>query len=259
MLLAQYLIHPLSIILPHIKGASTLPLLSAGCYGAVVNGGLDLSVICVVVWVRAVVWNLKPFSVTSVSSMSCAENRHNRFFFYWSLTILIFHHIAAFLIFEQSVKWQRLEQERVRRTFAYRKLLYYNVHSHKLSLCESQNMVTSLQKGRNWKIAFADKHTHLHTGTSAATHKHIHVKQEAARSPLCLILGHLYCSAETLEQMTADFFSVVCALCSNPLATRAADKGILCSTSSGALQLFRVICFVKEASRNTQIMCKICK
>lgn len=124
----------------HQGGASPQPPLSASCYGAVVNSGLDLSVICMCVCGR-----VKVFCVTSVSSMSGVESRHNRFF-YWSLTILISHHIAAFLIFKQSVKWQWLEQERVNRTFAYRKLLYYNVHSHKLSPWESQNMVTSVQK-----------------------------------------------------------------------------------------------------------------
>lgn len=112
------------------------------CYGAVVNSGLDRFVICMFC-VRAVVWN-------SGSSLwhqfqGCLEPRAGTidFFFYWSLTILIFHRIAALLIFKQSVKWQWLEQGRVNRIFAYRKLLYYNVHSHKLSLGGSQNMVTS--------------------------------------------------------------------------------------------------------------------
>ena len=130
-------------------GASLPPPLSANCYGAVVNSGLDLSVICMCVSV----WSCE----TQGSSLwhqfqACLELRAGTIdFFYWSLTILIFHRIAALLIFKQSVKWQWLEQERVNRTFAYRKLLYYNVYFHKLSLWESQNMVTSLQEEKTEK------------------------------------------------------------------------------------------------------------
>lgn len=129
----------------HWGEASPSPPLFAYCYRALVNGGLDLSVICMCVCGYA---KLGIFPVTSVSRMSTVASTHTMdfFFFYWSLTILIFHSIATFLIFKQSVKWQWLEQECVNRTFAYRKLLYYNVHFHKLSVCESQNTVTPLQR-----------------------------------------------------------------------------------------------------------------
>lgn len=60
-------------------GASTLPPLSASCYGAVVNGGLDLSVICMV----CACGRVKPETLLcdiSFKHVLCCESRHNRFF-----------------------------------------------------------------------------------------------------------------------------------------------------------------------------------
>lgn len=130
----------------HWGEASPSPPLFAYCYRALVNGGLDLSVICMCVCVVMRNSGSSPWHQFQGCLQWQVHIQWIIFFFYWSLTILIFHSIAAFLIFKQSVKWQWLEQECVNRTFAYRKLLYYNVHFHKLSVCESQNTVTPLQR-----------------------------------------------------------------------------------------------------------------
>ncbi len=149
-------------------GASPLPPLSASCYGAVVNSGLDLSVICICVCV----WSCETHDLPCDISFKHVESwAQAQWIFYWSLTILIFHCIAALLIFEQSVKWQWLEQERVNRPFAYRKLLYYSVHSRKLSLWGNQNVVTSLreEEAEKWPLL-----TRILTHTCTEAHQPWH-------------------------------------------------------------------------------------
>lgn len=94
MQLAHYIIPPLSIISPHyIKEELLHGRFYKQVIEAVVNSGLDVSVICICDRVK-----LRIFPVTSVSSMSRAERWRNRCF-YLSLTTLIFHgcfpHIQA--------------------------------------------------------------------------------------------------------------------------------------------------------------------
>lgn len=104
-----------------------------------------LFLVCVCLWRWGVMIEVQICPRLISFRNAWAKSRQNRFLF-WSLTIPVFHCIAALLVFKQSVKWQWLEQEYVNRTFAYRKLLYYNVNLHKLSVRGSQNMVTCLQK-----------------------------------------------------------------------------------------------------------------
>lgn len=143
--MGQHLSRPLSA-LPYYAAAPP-PSASWASIRAVMNSLLDLFLICKCVCVRVTV---TPRLLSCNISFKHVRSREEAWWilFYWSLTVLIFLCISSLLIFKQSVKWQWLEQEHVNRAFAYRKLLYYNAHSQKLSQHGGQNKVTSQQRDK---------------------------------------------------------------------------------------------------------------
>lgn len=143
------------------------------------------SVICM----RARV-QLRILPETSVSSASTAECWRNGIF-YWSLSALIFHCMAALLIFKQSVKWQWLEQERVSRTFAYRKLeILQCAFPHALTMREPKYCYIGrrrkLKNGLCWQ-EFSSTLAHKNV-----SHKRtIHIKQDLHLVKCCIFeQGH---------------------------------------------------------------------
>lgn len=95
-------------------------------------------------------------------------------------------------------------------------------------------------EGGNWKIACADNNTlaHMHTGTSATTHKHIHIKQGVAPSR-ALNIRTLKWNIRTNDCRLLFFFAVVCAPCSNRLTRGAAVWGVMMEFSQTDKGLFK--------------------
>lgn len=158
-----------------------------------------------------------------------------------------------FVIFKQSVKRQWLEQQCVNRTFAYRKLPYYNVHFHKLSVWGSQNMVTSLQEEETDKYPLLTRRllawAFLQGSSSWVYNRRVsnnaHVKQEIAQ---CLRLNFvttaiiIHYNRKSLQILVwiGVYYWCSCMLTSSAtiswfmIASSQTDKGLLCSTGSSS-------------------------
>lgn len=150
----------------HWGEASPSPPLFAYCYRALVNGGLDLSVICMCVCGYA---KLGIFPVTSVSRMSTAASTHTMDFFYFLLKSYYSH-------FSQYSRFPHI-QAICQVTMTGAGMCKQDICIQEIALlqCAFPQAVSvrkpkysySFAKGGNWKIACADMNTqtHLHAGT----------------------------------------------------------------------------------------------
>lgn len=141
----------------------------ARCYGAVLNSGLELSVIRMCV----VVWNLRH------QFQACLELRVGTIDFLLKSYYSHFSWYSCFPHIQAICQVTMTGAGTCKQDICIQEIaLLQRAFPQAVTMREPKYGYVSAEGG-NWKIACANNNT-VHAGTSATTHKHIHIKQEVA-------------------------------------------------------------------------------